>query len=218
MEDIVIRKYRKEDRQCVRDIAWETAFMGKPASIFFSDREIFSDFLTLYFTDYEPESCFVAEANGNVVGYLIGAKNEFRLRVISAFKIMPTLFFKTLVRGAFLKEKDFKYLKNCFISFLKGEFSDPNFSIDYPAILHINILKDFRKSGIGSKLISAFIKYIAIFKTKGVHLSTMSKEAGVFFEENGFDLISTLTRSYFKYMLSKNITVYIYGKRMAVND
>ena len=46
MEDIVIRKYKREDRQAVRDIAWETAFMGKPADVFFSDREIFADFLT----------------------------------------------------------------------------------------------------------------------------------------------------------------------------
>ncbi len=156
MEDIVIRKYKREDRQAVRDIAWETAFMGKPASVFFSDREIFADFLTLYFTDYEPESCFVAESKGNVIGYLIGAENETRLKKNFVFKIIPKLFIKAIARGVLLKKKNSRYLKNCFNSFLKGEFRDPDFSEEYPAILHINIIESLRKSGIGSKLVSSF--------------------------------------------------------------
>ena len=214
MEDIVIRKYRKEDRQCVRDIAWETAFMGDSASIFFSDREIFSDFLTLYFTDYEPESCFVAEAKSNVVGYLIGARNESMLKKVFIFRIMPRLFFKALVKGTLLKKKDARYLKNCFVSFLKGEFKDPDFFMEYPAILHINILEGFRKSGIGSGLISAFLEYIAVSKIKGVHLSTMSNKAGDFFKVNGFNLIYSTFRSYFRHVTHENITIYIYGKKL----
>ena len=121
MEDVVIRRYKREDRQAVRDIAWETAFMGESASVFFSDREIFADFLTLYFTDHEPESCFVAESKGHVVGYLIGAEDEARVKKIFIFKIMPILFIKAITRGALLKKKDSKYLRNCFNSFLKGE-------------------------------------------------------------------------------------------------
>ena len=215
MEDIIIRKYKPQDRQFVRDIAWDTAFMGKPASVFFSDKEIFSDFLTVSFTDYEPESCFVAEVSGNVVGYLIGARNESRLKTVSMFKITPVLFFKALVKGVLLKEKDARYLRSCFISFLKGEFSDPDFSIEYPAILHINILEGFRKSGIGSRLVSAFIDYVAMFKTKGVHLSTMSETAGDFFRANGFNLMRSAARSYFSHILNKDITVYTYGKKLA---
>jgi len=215
MEDIVIRKYKKEDRQAVRDIAWETAFMGKPAGIFFSDREIFADFLTLYFTDYEPESCFVAESRGDVIGYLIGAEDEARLKKIFIFKIMPILFIKTITRGVLLKRKDARYLKNCFNSFLKGEFRDPDFSKEYPAVLHINIMESFRKSGIGSKLISSFLGYIAVKKIKGVHLSTMSERAGDFFKTNGFNPIYSALRSYFKHILNKDIAVYIYGKKLA---
>ena len=213
MEEIVIRKYRGEDRQSVRNIAWETAFMGESASVFFSDKEIFSDFLTLYFTDYEPESCFIAEHKGNVVGYLIGTRDENKLKAVSLFKIIPVLFFKALVKGVLLRKKDARYLRNCFIGFLKGEFNDPDFSVEYPAVLHINILKGFRKSGVGSRLLSAFIDYIGTFKIKGIHLSTMSSEAGDFFKANGFNLIHTATRSYFKHILNKNIAVYIYAKK-----
>ncbi|MCX5687341.1 MAG: GNAT family N-acetyltransferase [Candidatus Omnitrophica bacterium] len=215
MEDIVIRKYKRKDRQVVRDIAWETAFMGKPASVFFSDREIFSDFLTLYFTDYEPESCFVAESKGNVVGYLIGAEDEAKLKKIFIFKIIPMLFIKAITRGVLLKKKDSEYLKNCFNGFLNGEFRSPDFSEDYPAILHINIMESFRKLGIGSKLISSFLEYSTVKKIKGVHLSTMSEEGGKFFKNNGFNLVYSAPRSYFKHILSKDIIVCIYGKKLA---
>jgi len=213
MEDIVIRGYKREDRQFVRNIAWETAFMGEPASVFFSDKEISSDFLTLYFTDYEPESCFVAESEGSVIGYLIGSKNEACLKKVSFFKIMPKLFLKIAFRRVLCNKKSRIYLTNCLLSFLKGEFNDPDFSLEYPAVLHINIKKGFRKSGIGSRLISAFVDYIGMSKIKGIHLSTMSTEAGDFFKANGFDLIYTTARSYFKHILNKNITAYVYAKK-----
>ena len=88
LEDVVIRQYRKQDREFVRSIAWDTAFFGSPAEIFFSEKKILADFLTLYFTDYEPESCFVAENQGRVVGYLIGAKSKSILCGTFQFKIL----------------------------------------------------------------------------------------------------------------------------------
>lgn len=215
MEDIIIRKYKKEDRSSVRDIAWETAFKGEPASVFFSDREILTDFLTLYFTDYEPESCFVAEYKGNVIGYLIGSQDESTLKKISTFRIMPLLAIKILTRGVLLKRKDMEYLWSCFISFLKGEFRDPDFSIEYPAVLHINVMNGFRGSGIGSRLISAFLECLKIKKIKGVHLCTVSDRAENFFKTNGFDLLYSTTRSYFRYIIHEDIAVYIYGKKVA---
>jgi hypothetical protein len=49
---IEIRPYGFPDRQAIRRITFDTAFLGKPASIFFDDTEIFCDCLSLYFTDY----------------------------------------------------------------------------------------------------------------------------------------------------------------------
>ncbi|HQP91597.1 MAG TPA: GNAT family acetyltransferase, partial [Candidatus Omnitrophota bacterium] len=73
MNDITVRKFSPGDRQAVRDIAWDTAFMGETASVFFDDKEILCDFLTEYFTDFEPDPFFVAESGGRVVGYLAGS-------------------------------------------------------------------------------------------------------------------------------------------------
>ena len=74
-EEIKIRKFKASDRAALREINYNTALLGDPAEKFFDDREIFTDALTRYFTDYEPQSCFVAESGKEIAGYLIGAKD-----------------------------------------------------------------------------------------------------------------------------------------------
>lgn len=212
MDEVIIRPYKKEERNYIRDIAWGTAFMGESADIFFADKEIFADFLTLYFTDYEPESCFVAEVNNSVVGYLIGAKNINLSKRVFLFKIAPRLFTKVLLNGLLFKKKNLIFFFYYLLSFFKGEFKKPDFSKLYPATLHINLSKGFRGLGIGSRLIAAYLDYLSKEKIPGVLLATMSEKASSFFVKQGFELLNRSRRSYFKYILHKDIPIYIYGK------
>ena len=207
----VIRKYNSRDRSAVRRICCETALMGEPSAIFFADDEIFADALTAYFTDYEPESCFVAEYNNNVVGYLLGTKDSKRMDKIFADKIALPLLFKTLRRGALIRKKNMKLLFFILLSLAKGEFKTPDFSKDYPAMLHINIIKEYRTAGIGSKLINAYLDYLKAQEIKGVHFATMSDKAGQFFSKLNFQLLFRGNRSYFRYFLDKDVPAYIYG-------
>lgn len=59
--DVFIRPYEPRDRDGVRRLCCETGFLGKPIDPVFEDRELFADYLTRYYTDCEPESCFMAE-------------------------------------------------------------------------------------------------------------------------------------------------------------
>ena len=96
MGQVTIRKYMPQDRSRVRKIAWDTAFMGRPASAFFEDQEVLEDFLTFYFTDYEPESCFVAESDNKVIGYLLGCLDSRKLDRVSAVSIFPRFLVKMI--------------------------------------------------------------------------------------------------------------------------
>jgi hypothetical protein len=49
------------DREAVRKLCCETGFLGEPIDPVYQDRELFADFLTTYYTDHEPESCFLLE-------------------------------------------------------------------------------------------------------------------------------------------------------------
>ena len=215
MSGLVIRKYKSEDRPRVRQIAYDTAFMGDPAEIFFSGTEFIADFLTLYFTDYEPESCFVAEKDGKIIGYLTGSKNEKRMNNIFLFKIIPKLFFRYLFSKAFFKKKNLMFILANFNSFIKGELQAPDsIKEDYPALLHINIDKDYRTLGIGRMLVESYIDYLKSKKVQGLHLTTQSENSFKFFEKLGFIPLHETKRSYFRHILNKKIRYIYYGKKL----
>ena len=185
--------------------------MGEPSAIFFDDDEIFADALTIYFTDHEPESCFVAEYDQTVIGYLLGAKDAKRMDKIFAGKIAMSLLAKVLRRGVLIRKKNAQFLSRVFLSLVKGEFKTPDSLKDYPATLHINIIKECRMTGIGSKLINVYLDYLTSQAVKGVHLATMSERGGRFFSKLKFRLLFQGERSYFRYFLGKNVPIYIYG-------
>ncbi len=210
--NIEIRHFLAADRQAVRAIACDTAFLEAGRRNFIDDSELLADALTKYFTDYEPESCFVAVAEGKVIGYLIGARDVRRMNAVSNVKIFPMLCAKALVRGAFFKPASAVFFANVIKSFFKGEFSSFDFSNRYPAILHINIDEDFRSRGIGSRLIGRYRDYLRAHKVRGVHFGTMSEKAKDFFCANGFVVLYAGTRSYLRYYLHRESPYYILGE------
>ena len=212
IDSCFIREYKFADRFSIRNIAYETAFMGESADIFFNDKEILADFLTKYFTDFEPRSIFVAEDNGSVVGYIIGAKNCRILNKTFIMMVLPKLLAMIVFRGAFLRKKCRTYILNSLKGFLKGEFRMPDFSKEYPAVLHINISKDYRHFGLGGRLMLKFIDYLKNEKVRGVQLSTISEKGKAFFEKQGFSLLYSSKRSYFKNISGKDIICYSLGK------
>ncbi len=214
LEEIIIRKFKVQDRQAVRDIAWETAFIGESAEVFFWGKEILADFLTLYFTDYEPDSCFVAESQSQVVGYLIGSLDSLRLAGIFKNKILFKLLAKFILSGVLFRWKNLRVISGFFLSFLKGEFNTIETETSYPATLHINLRNGFRDKGVGSRLIFTFEQYIKSKGIRGVHLATLSESAGVFFRKQGFNLLFKCRRTYFRHILGRDIALYIYGKKL----
>ena len=77
-----IRPYAPADREAVRRLCLETAWGGESAEGRFVDPELAVDFLTAYYTDEEPDACWVAEEleSGRIVGYLLGCVRPERYR------------------------------------------------------------------------------------------------------------------------------------------
>jgi len=212
--DLKIRKFESRDAPSVKSIFHDTALLGEPASLFFEGRGVFSDALTLYFTDYEPQSCFVAEVDSKVVGCLTGTKDKMAMEKVFNARIAPGLFYQAVKEGVFLKKKNLIFMLNCLKDALRGRFAAPDFTREYPAILHINIMSGFRGRNIGSRLIESYLEYLKKEGVKGVHLATMSDSAGKFFSGLGFKLLHTSSRSYFKPVLKKEVPFYIYGMKL----
>src|SRR6266436_5769031 len=93
----LIRGYRKSDREAVRKLCCDTGFLGEPIDPVYEDRELFADFLTTYYTDHEPESCFLLEVDGEIRGYLLGSRKPLQSPL---YALYPTvcLSFPALMR------------------------------------------------------------------------------------------------------------------------
>jgi len=213
MDTVTIRKFLTQDREQLRRISCETAFHQAKRSEVFSDDEILADALTLYYTDYEPQSCFVAVAHNRVVGYIIGTKDVFVRERISSKDIYPRLIWKAIRRGVFLNIVNLKLIFYCLKSACKGEFFMPDFSKRFPAMLHINIEPGYRLGGQGERLIKAFEAYLKEQRVGGVHFATFSEGAKDFFIKMGFTIIFQGKRSYLKPYLGREINLYIFGKQ-----
>ncbi|MDO8663172.1 MAG: GNAT family N-acetyltransferase [Candidatus Omnitrophota bacterium] len=211
---VKIRKFESRDKGAVRRIFYDTAFIGEPASAFFEGRDAISDALTAYFTDYEPQSCFVAEAGEEVVGSLVGTKDKAAAEKIFSDKIAPGLFCKAFREGLFLKKKNIIFLGWCILDALKGRFITPDFTREYPASLHINVSRGFRGEKIGSGLMKNYLDYLQHEKVRGVHLATMSSATANFFTGLGFKLLHTSVRSYFRHILHQDVPLYIFGMKL----
>lgn len=95
--DAVIRPFRPTDRDTLRRLCCETGYLGRAIDPVFEDRELFADYLTSYYTDWEPESCFVLEQDGEVKGYLMGSRRPF-LHQLHSFLLNMSLFARGIFR------------------------------------------------------------------------------------------------------------------------
>ena len=209
-----IRKFQSQDRAAVRQIVFDTAFIGESAGLFFQGQEVISDALSLYFTDYESGSCFVAENNHQIVGYLIGAKNKINAEAIFNRQLALPLFLKALKCGIFIKIKNLVFIFSCLKDLFVNGIKTPDFNSAYPATLHINIKDGFRGQDIGAQLVSAYLNYLKSERVPGVHLATMSEAGANFFLSQGFQQLYQGKRAYFRHILHRDVPLYIFGKRL----
>lgn len=173
---IKIRNYQIEDRDAIRKISLESILLGEYRTSGFDD-EILADLLTIYFTDYEPSSCFVAVKENQVIGYIMGTQDIRKMRRIMKYKIVPRLIYKALCRRQLLRRNNLILIKNIISSYLKGEFITPDFSKEYPATLHINIKAEYRGQNLGSLLVDYFLDFLKRKNIRGIHFGVMSEGA-----------------------------------------
>ena len=190
-----IRDYQSGDRKDVINICWRTGYMGESAAGRFDDPYLFGLLFCLYYTDYEPENCFVAvdEKTEQVVGYILSSfdskmqEEQFRKYMIR--KIALRAFLYTLWRHPRTFKVFWHFKKN-----LDNEPEIPNresLLAPYPAHLHIDIIPEYHSQGIGTQLMETLENHFIDYNVKGVHLGTSERniKAVHFYRKLNFSLI-----------------------------
>ena len=155
---ILIRKYKSEDKKQVRELCCKTGFLGKPIDEIFEDHEWFADLNTKYYLKYEPDSCFVAETDGKIIGYVLGCKNPRKFALFFYFFIAFPLFIKALVKCLIGKydKKNREFISRLILRGSKERPKRPKKA----GHLHVNIKDGYRGFGIGRALVESLFYYL----------------------------------------------------------
>ena len=155
--DTLIRAYDPagSDRAGIAKVCCDSAFLGKPIDDIFSDREWFANTVITPYLTLEPRHTWVAETNGEVVGYLTGSTQEIfgylRTYIVAArmlFELMPNYY---------IGKYDSHPRSRRFAEFViaEGLFQVPKHP-ENAAHFHFNVLAHHRHRGIGTLLLQRF--------------------------------------------------------------
>lgn len=183
-----VRKYRPEDRASVRNLCCETGFLGQPINPVFEDRELFADFLTRYYLRYEPESAFVLECDGRLVGYMLGCLHPLRIQAYNALQNV-VLFFRLLWRYPRYAETSRKFIRWILWNGWREVPAAPRRTPH----LHINLLPEARGSRPAKQLFDVFMEYLSAAGVKRVfgQVTSFESRRGVaMFRRYGFKVLN----------------------------
>lgn len=175
-----VRPYEERDREDVRRICLETS--GLPTENE-KDRKFLFYMYNDYYTEFEPESCFVLTDDNDVAqGYVLCAKSFDSYAEIMAKFYLPRIL-----------QLSHKYsLMARYEMFLHGLFKKK-----YPAHLHIDISPDFQGKGGGTALVTALKEHLRDNGVKGLMLSAGEGNRGAiaFYKKNGFKTVNSILGS-----------------------
>ncbi|GAB4336643.1 MAG: GNAT family N-acetyltransferase [Candidatus Abyssubacteria bacterium] len=210
-----VRNYQPGDRQTLRTICYETGLMGEPIDPHFGCLDLFADYWMNYYTDHEPESAFVAELDGRVIGYLVGCKDTKRQQEIQAKVILPRIRRKLFTFGYKIDYRFFSFMWRYTRSMVRREFPEEPID-DYPAHLHMNLIDGCRSGGVGSRLMSAYFDYLGACGVKGIHLGTTSHNtlAVPFYKKWGFALVSRHPFTMYEGIIPERVELLFFTRRL----
>lgn len=173
---ISIRKYQEKDKPAVLKILVETSRLPAETE---SDLKYLRLMYNDYYTEVEPENCFVAvNDDDEAVGYILCSSNHSKFKNIFKKFYLPEI-----------RELGFKFYTQA----LMDIYSHTPFVKKYPAHLHINILSVCQGQGTGTQLMESLKNELRSQGLKGLMLSCAADNDGAirFYKRNGFKVLST---------------------------
>ncbi len=212
--DANIRPYRPSDRDAVRRLCCETGYLGKAIDPVFEDRELFADYLTRFYTDWEPESTFVLEQNGELKGYLMGSRRPFLQQFYNFFNNL-SLF----TRGVFRYPRYNKASKAFVRWILLNAWREVPAAPRRLPHFHFNMLPEVQGFGTAREILVQFLNHLRAHGETHVfgQVVTFEDRRGAkVFERFGFQVVEK--KEITKYRAHRDEPVYLCTVLKDLND
>ncbi len=186
--ELQVVPYDPTFRADIRRLCCETGFLGRPIDPVFSDRELFADFLTSYYTDREGASAFVLLKSGQPAGYVLGGSANMA-HFYWLLSMGPRLVLKCLLRYPRYNPASKSYIR-WLIS--RGPKETPPAPKGIPHF-HINLLPQARTVAGTRALIDRYLAHLVSLGEKAVYgqMVTFSDRRGeAMFKRYGFEVVN----------------------------
>ncbi|MBI1330832.1 MAG: GNAT family N-acetyltransferase [Alphaproteobacteria bacterium] len=188
-----VRPYRPEDEDALYRICLETGLAGADATHLYRDPRVIGHVYAGPYGALEPQSCFVAEDEQGVAGYVIGAADTYRFEKRLESEWWPKLRAR-YPEGSGESEFDARMIRH----FHHPPRTPRKLSESWPAHLHIDLLPRLQGKGMGRHMIDHWLGAMRARGVKGVHLGVGISNARAvrFYRAYGFSEISRLQSPY----------------------
>lgn len=214
-EDIRIRPYHEPDQEGIRQLCCDTGFFGEPVDKLFRDRDLFADLFTRQYLKYEADWGMVAEAEGRVVGYLLGSVRRYFdwLQMWSGFRTSSRMVFR-LLAGRYAKHpRSRRFVRWLFTAGLREQPKHP----PNAAHLHFDIDKRFRGRGIGRKLWEVYerrLREAGVRQCYGAFFSHPKRRPEAVYARFGFAVFDRRPTTLFEPEMAEPVEVVCMAKQL----
>lgn len=174
---MTIRPYEEKDKENVRYVCLNSDGPCKSSK---RTRNFILTTYCDYFIEKEGENCFVAaDENDKAIGYIICTEDFDKFKECFTAEYLP-------------KFKKYEYKRRR--SALRSIIPQEKYKDEYPAHLHIDVLPEYQRMGLGHKMTDALLEHLRKKGIKGIMLTTWirNEKGRGFYDKYGFTLLEEM--------------------------
>jgi ribosomal protein S18 acetylase RimI-like enzyme len=196
------RPFGRRDRRAVASILYRTGFQGETleGTGRFNDRRLFALVHTEAYVKFHSRDALVAydAADGKVVGYVLGAADSGSHDALFRRRMAWRIALRAFLISWWMYPESFRQVRMWWK--LEADSMAAPYYVDYPAHLHIDILPEYQRMGIGENLMRLFEERMAAQGVAGIHLITSNRnlKALPFYRKLGYTVLEQSPGAYWR--------------------
>ncbi|RKN37626.1 GNAT family N-acetyltransferase [Streptomyces hoynatensis] len=184
-DSVVVRRYRSEDAWALDDVCIRTGHLGGDARGHLPEPEILPVLFAAPYAAHDPDLVFVADDGERPIGYLVGTADSPAYFAWFRREWLPTVAarFPSPDAEPGVGDANLRDLLHH-----PERMLHPEIAAAYPAHLHIDLLPQGQRRGLGRALMEAYFAALRERGVPGVHLSMVAANtnARAFYHHIGF--------------------------------